>query len=292
MKHMKMTLLATVASALFLVSCNTARYAYSPNAHNVPVLTKQFDSKLSANYSTNLDINTESTNGTKYSRNRSNGYDLQGAIAVTDHIGIQGSYFSRKETTHGDVLNGDSGTVRYKRSMPEFGAGYFAPINKKKSIFFQVFAGVGFGKLNITETARDYNGFSFSRYYASDLFKYYLEPAIIFKSSNETIAGSVSTRLSVLSFKNVKTNYTMDEKTEYRLDSLNRYSTFFLEPAIVNSFGFNKLPGFRIEYQFGVSIPLALSSEPILYHRPFNFSLGLVFDIGKLIRGSADRSKD
>ena len=292
MKHMRNKFSFAVLLIVLFTSCNTPRYAYSPNAHNVPLLTKQFDSKISASYSTNADITSNSnTNSNKYSRNRSNGYDLQGAVAVTDHIGIQGSYFSRTERTTGDAYNGDSSVVRYKRNLAEFGAGYFTSINKRDKIFFQLFAGIGFGKLSLTDAARDYNGVQYNRFYKSDIRKYYIEPAIIFRNK-EVFAASISTRISVINFKNVNTDYLLDEKTSYKLDSLNRYASVFFEPAFVNSFGFNKLPGFRIEYQLGFSVPLDLNSESILDYRPFNFSLGLVFDIGKLIKGTANKNKD
>jgi len=289
MKHMKTRVLPGLALIVIFAACNTPRYAYSPNAHNVPVFSKQFDSKLSANYSTNADINSNDNNTNRYSHNRANGYDIQGAIAVTDHIGVQGSYFSRRETTYGDAYNGDSSVVRYKRNLTEFGAGYFTSINKKDKIFFQVYAGVGFGKLKLTDASKDFNGVQYTRFYNSDIRKYYIEPAIIFRNK-EIFAASLSTRFSVINFRNVSTNYTQDEKQSYRLDSLNRYGTVFFEPAFVNSYGFNKLPGFRIEYQLGFSVPIDLNSEPILDYRPFNFSIGLVFDIGKLIKGPANKN--
>lgn len=276
---MRLFFLAVVA--VFFASCDTPRYAYSPSAHNVPLLAKQGDSKISANYSTNADMQESDNN---YTRNRSNGYDLQGAVAVTDHIAVQGSYFSRREKSYGNSYNADTATVRYKRSLFEFGAGYFTPIDKKQRVFFQVFGGVGFGKLGITDIGTDFAGTAFSRFYNSDIRKYYLEPAIIFRNK-EVFAASLSTRFSVIGFKNVSTNYSLEEKQNYRLDSLNRFSTVFFEPAFVNSYGFNKLPGFRLEYQLGLS--LALDPEAIMDYRPFNFSIGLLFDIGKLIKGPA-----
>ncbi|MEP7164492.1 MAG: hypothetical protein ABI741_07355 [Ferruginibacter sp.] len=295
MRHMGNKLSMGFVLVVLLASCDTTRYAYSPNAHNVPLLAKQWDSKVSANYSTNaanIDDQSNSTTANTYSRNRSNGYDLQAALAVTNNIAIQGNYYSRSEKTNGSAYNGDSSVVRYKRNLAEFGAGYFTSINKKGKIFFQVFGGVGFGKLKLTEAARDFNGVQYTRFYNSDILKYYLEPAIIFRSSKEVFAASISTRFSVINFKRVNTNYTLDEKQTYNLDSLNRYAIYFLEPAFVNSFGFNKLPGFRIEYQLGLSIPLDVTSDFILDYRPFNFSIGLSFDIGKLIKGSANKNDD
>lgn len=270
---------------LVFVSCDTPRYAYSPNAHNVPVLTKQGDSKIAAAYSANLDVQ-ESNN--QYKKNSSNGYDLQGAVAVTNHIGLQGSYYSRRERSYGGTdFDYDSSVVRYKRSLFEFGAGYFTPIDRKHRVIFQVFAGAGFGKMNFTDRGRNFNGNLYDRFYSSDIMKYYLEPAIIFKNK-ETFAASLSTRLSVIRFKNVKTDYNITEKQDLRLDSLNRYAIAFFEPAFVNSYGFNKLPGFRIEYQLGLS--LALLREDFISYRPFNFSVGLLFDIPKMIKGPAAKN--
>ena len=286
MNHMKATILFTGLLIIVFSSCDTPRYAYSPGAHNVPVFSKQFDSKISANYSTNADVSSSNSN---YSRNSSNGYDLQGALAVTDHVAIQASYSSRREKTNGGAYNGDSSIVRYKRSMSEFGAGYFTSINKRDKVFFQVYAGAGFGKVSFTDLGKDFNAVAYSRFYSSDLQKYYIEPGISFRSK-EIFAASISTRISFLNFKKVRTDYTLDERQQYNLDSLNRYTLVFFEPAFVNSFGFNSLPGLRIEYQIGLS--LSLQREDIIDYRPFNFSVGLMFDIGKLIKGPANKSRD
>jgi len=292
MKHMRTTLLLT-AVIIFFASCDTVRYAYSPNAHNVPVLAKQGDSKLSASYSTNLDLNNDDEDSRfDRKRNRSNGYDLQGAIAVTDHIAVQGNYYSRREKGYTGSYSGDSSVVRYKRSMLEVGAGYFTSINKKNKIYFQVFAGVGLGAMDLTDIGRDFNGSIYNRFYDAKYTKYYLEPAIIFRNK-DLFAASLSTRVSLISFRNIKTDYSADERIEYKLDRLDQYNTVFFEPAFVNSFGFKKLPGVKIEYQVGFSLALDANTDgQLLDYRPFNFSIGLAFDIGKLIRGTAKNESE
>lgn len=272
--------LLAAATILFITGCETTRYAYSPNAHNVPVFTSRGDTKLSASYSNNADFAQSSD---QYSRNQASGYDLQGAVAVSDHVAVQGSYFSRKERNFENSFNNDSSVIRYKRSAYEFGLGYFTSINRHQRVLFQLFAGAGYGKLALTDNNRDFNGTPTSRYYNTNLLKYYIEPAIIFRNQY-SFAASLSTRLSIIQFKNVSTNYTQDEKQVYRLDSLNRYSVAFIEPAFVNSYGFKKLPGMRIEYQLGLC--LALAADPFFDYRPFNFSVGLVFDIPKLLKGT------
>lgn len=290
---MKRTFLFSLASILFFASCDTPRYAYSPNAHNVPVLAKQGDSKITASYSANFDINSSNDNNRyDHKRNHSNGFDLQGAAAVTDHVAVQANYFYRSEKGYTDAYNGDSSVVRYKRNMAEVGVGYFTSINKKDRVYFQVFGGVGFGKLKLTDASVDFNQVPYTRFYNSNINKYYLEPAIIFRNK-DLFSASLSTRFSLINFRSIKTDYIKDERIAYNLDSLDHYSTVFLEPAFVNSFGFKGLPGLKIEYQLGFSLALDPNTDGQLFdYRPFNFSLGLTFDIRKLIQGPRNGKSD
>lgn len=276
----------TVFTLLVLASCNTPRFAYSPNAHNVPVLAEKNDSRLAFNYSTNADTRESSD---KYSRNKANGFDIQGAYAITPSVAVQGSFFSRNERTSSKFDDYfDSSVIKYKRNLFEFGAGYFTPIDKKGKVHFQAFGGIGFGKVDITDNGRDNSQLLYSRFYNANLTKFYIEPAITFKST-EVFAASLSTRFSVIKFGNVKTNYTQAEKEGFHLDSISRNAVVFFEPAFVNSYGFNKLPGLRLEYQIGLSL---LMSRTIVDNRTFNFSVGLVFDIPKLIKGTANKSNN
>ncbi|CAN5865875.1 hypothetical protein BH11BAC4_BH11BAC4_21100 [soil metagenome] len=279
-----MRIVLTVITLLVLASCSTPRFAYSPNAHNVPVFTQKNDSKLAVNYSTNADTRRSED---KYSRNKSNGFDVQGAYAITDHIAVQGSYFSRNEKSSSNNQDYfDSSVIKYKRDLFEFGAGYFTPIDKKGKVHFQFYGGVGFGKFTINENGRDNNLLFYNRYHNSNLTKFYVEPAITFKST-ETFAASLSTRFSIIKFRNIATNYTQAEKETFNLDSIGRNAIVFFEPAFVNSFGFNKLPGLRIEYQLGLSL---LMSRTVVDNRTFNFSIGLLFDIPKLIKGATNKN--
>lgn len=285
---MKMKLLLAAPIVFVFSACYTPRFANSPTAHNVPVMVDKNDSKLSFNYSTNAD--TRST-GDKYSRNKSNGFDIQGAYAITKSIAVQGSYFSRNERTQGDGVEDeffDSSVINYKRNLVEFGAGYFTPIDQKGKILFQVFGGVGFGRFTFTDNGKEKSQQLYSRFHNANITKYYLEPAITFRNK-ETFAASLSTRFSFVKFRNVQTNYSQPEKEFYKLDSINRFTSVFFEPAFVNSYGFNKLPGLRLEYQLGLSL---LMSRNIMDYRRFNFSVGLVFDIPKLIKAATNNGRD
>ena len=278
------TILAILSFIIVFTSCGTPRYAHSPTAHNVPILTKQGDSKIAANYSNN-GVESSTDGNDDYEKNISHGFDLQGAVAVTNHIALQASYFYRREKKNSNFgdFGFDSSRIRYKRNMFEFGAGYFTQLDTKQRVILQIFAGAGLGETSITESGSDFNQLPYSRFYNTDLAKFYLEPSITFRAK-EIFAASIATRLSVVKFRNIKTNYSFDEKQNFNLDSLNRYPLVFFEPAFVGSFGFNKLPGFRIEIQAGLS--LLVDQKVFIDYRPFNFSAGLVFDIRKLINGA------
>ena len=249
-------------------------------------LQKKNDSKLAVDYSTNADTRSSDS---RYHRNRANGYDVQAAYAVTKSIAVQGNYFSRSEATYSNSNNYfDSSAINYNRHLFEFGAGYFTPIDKKGKIHFQVFGGAGFGRFTINENGTDNNHLPYTRFHNTNITKFYLEPAITFKSA-EVFAASLSTRFSIIQFRNIQTDYTQPEKESFNLDSIGRNAIVFFEPAFVNSFGFNKLPGLRIEYQLGLSL---LMSRTMVDYRTFNFSIGLVFDIPKLIRAAGNKRSD
>lgn len=271
-----------VMGSLLFMSCSTPRYMYSPSAHNVPVLVKKGDSKLSAMYSTNLSQKTTDNEGSHESKNR--GFDLQGAVAVTDNFAIQANYFSRRESNNGNEDDGrpDSSFLNYKRNLTEIGVGYFKPLNSRNLVLFQVFGGIGKGRFSFTDNGKDINYNSYTKNHQADITKFYIQPAMIFRTRG-SFAGSISTRLSIIKYSNIKTDYSASELTDYNLDSLSNGARTFWEPAITNSFGFKKLPGIRIEYQFGTTI---LLSRRTIDYRSFNFSLALVFDIPKLLRGT------
>ena len=282
------TILVLFSLVVVFTSCETSRYAYSPTAHNVPILTKQGDSKVAANYSTNGIVSESDNTSDQYERNISYGFDMQGALAVTNHIALQANYFYRNEKTHSnsDYYNFSNSSVKYQRNMFEFGGGFFTALDRKKRILLQTYAGAGFGKTNITEHGTDQNQLPYGRYYDANLTKYFLEPSMTFRVK-EAFAASFGSRISLIKFRNINTDYSFPEKQDFNLDSLDRFAVFFFEPVFVGSFGFNKLPGFRIELQVGASI---LLDEEFIDYRPVNFSLGLSFDIGKLIRGNAGKS--
>lgn len=255
---------------LVAASCNIPRYAYSPAAHNVPVLTKKGDSKLGAFYSTN-DAGQQTIDNVKID-NRSRGFDLQGAVAITDHFAIQAGHFYRWEKSEERT---DTLSIRYKRNLTELGLGYYIPINDKKNTFFQVFAGVGLGRFSFTDTDRfDTN------YHKANITKIYLQPAILFRSKG-SFTTAIALRFSGINYSKIISNYTPVELSTHHLDNLNGRAKWFFEPATVSSFGFKGLPGLRFEVQGGLSF---LMAREYIDYRKFNFSIGTWLDIGSLFK--------
>ena len=285
---MNATLLTALIAVIFC-SCYTPRYMYSPAAHNVPVLVKQGDSKLAANYSTDLSGNPFTGSSSQRDRKKSEGYDLQAAVAITNNIAIQGSYFNRTERNKGTDDNYlDSTVINYKRELTEVGLGYFKTIGRREKVIFQVFAGGGKGRFRFTDNGKDQNNIFYTRFHQADVVKIYLQPAFIFRVQ-ENFALSVSSRVSFISFRNIKTDYDASELASYQLDDLaGGYRTFW-EPGFVNTFGFNKLKGVKFEYQFSTALQV---SERSIDYRSFNFSLGLVLDIPKFFQPSPGAEKN
>lgn len=274
MKSNLVTGLFLICTILFAASCETPRHIYSPVAHNVPVLTQKGDSKIGAVYSTNA-VGEESKDGVKID-NRSRGYDLHGAVAITNSFAIQAAHAYRWEKTTGGP---DSITLRYKRNLTELGVGYYLPVNAKKNTFFQVFAGAGLGQFSFTDN--DKTG---TYFHQANITKIYLQPAILFKSKG-SFTTSVSLRFSGINYSKVKTNYTPNQLSDYYLEDLTGRAKWFFEPASVSSFGFKGLPGLKFEVQAGLSFLMAREYRD---YRKFNFSIGSWLDMGQLFKKKAE----
>ena len=201
MKNRILSGLIFICTIVIAASCTMPRYIYSPSAHNVPVLTKKGDSKIGVVYSTNA-VGDQTQNGAKYD-NRSRGFDLHGAVAITDNFAIQASHAYRWEKTQGGAA--DSITIKYKRNLTEIGLGYYMAVNDKKNTFFQVFAGAGLGRFSFTDVDK-----TASNYHQANITKVYLQPAILFKSKG-SFTTSVALRFSGITYSKIKTSYNASQ---------------------------------------------------------------------------------
>ena len=245
---MRACCLLVIGSLLFMF-CHTPRYMYSPAAQNIPVLITKGDSKLSAAVSTNLSKGYTANNRFNETKNR--GFDLQGAYAITNHFAIAANYYNRNESNNGSKTSGrlDSVNIRYKRQLTEVAVGYFTPLDERKLSMFQLFGGIGKGQFSFIDVGKDRSNIDYIRNHQAQVTKFYFQPAFMIQSKGN-FAASFSSRFSFLKFNNIKTDYTPTELSNYQLDSLMDGTRNFWEPAFTNSFGFKKLPGILLEYQF------------------------------------------
>lgn len=275
---------STIAFAflLFVVilpGCYTPRYAYSPAAHNVPLITDKGDAKLGVNISSNV-VGSSTVYGVK-KKGKASGVDVQGAFAYKKNWVMQGNFFSRREINEGDFsLYRDSAVIRYKRSLLELGVGYMKKLNAEGSLMFQVYGGMGTGKFSFTDDGKDANRNDYSKFHSSTVFKFYLQPVWMYQYK-KIVAASISSRFSFINYHHIKTDYSSGELEKFQLFELSRGPVLFWEPAFINTIGFKKLPGLFLEYQAGVSL---LMSRRFVDARFFNFSAGLTIDPPLLFR--------
>lgn len=274
---------------IFFASCIIPRYMYSPSAQNVPVLVKKGDSKLSASYSNNILNESFAQSSPNMEKDKGRGFDIQSAVAITDHFAIQANYYKRSESNYEASSNtGNNNVVNYKRKLTEIGIGYFTSLHRKDKVMLQVFSGAGNGMFSFTDITKDRNNNLFTKQHQAGVFKFYVQPAMMFRIK-ENFALSVATRLSILKFSNIKTDYPVTELDNYNLDGLAYGSHTFFEPAFINTFGFNKLRGLQFEYQLGFSFQV---NERKISYRELNFSLGILLDIPKIFKAAPDSDKD
>lgn len=264
-----------LAFSVLFTSCYPPRYIHSPVAANVPVFTKKGDSKIAGYYSFNPGEKNNLTSAGKL--NSGSGLDIEAAYAVTNHVAFHGAYSLRKERNFADFnLNStDSSLVTYNRTNAEFGIGYFTYFDKRRASFFQVFAGAGIGSSSFFD--KYFTGNTPARYFKMDVTRLYIQPAILIKHG-EVFTSSLSSRISFVYFKNIQSDYTMEELLRYQLKDIENDVKVFWEPAFINTFGFKKLPALKLEVQMGLAF---LMSDRFVDYRTLNISAGLVLDIPK-----------
>ena len=268
-------LISLFAISVVLISCRTPRFIYSPAPPNNPYFREKGESKLAAYYSTAA---SENDLQDEYS----DGLDLQAAYAVSDHWALTADYFKRNEKDVFFDYNQsffDSSIIRYERHLANFGAGYFMPVTKDKEIMFNVFGGLGFGKFSFTDNGFD-NNVGYSRYYNSDMSKWYIQPSINFFPGKYFRTALIG-KASWVHYSDVSTSYTPAELEYYDLDLLPGKTLSFFEATWNMQLTFPKMNWLYLDGG------LTICSEPFdnainLEARNFNASIGLSIDFSKM----------
>jgi len=196
---------------VFLASCRTPRFVYSPSTPNNPYFKTKGESKLAAYYSA---TGTADEIPNEYN----NGFDIQAAYAPGNHWALTADYFSRREKdifTFSQRTYYDSSVVKYDRHIASFGAGYFTAIQKNSNVFLNALAGVGFGKFNFTDNGTD-NGVNYSRYHNADITKWYIQPAINIYFKDHIRAAFIG-QIAWVHYGNISTSYFESELNYFDL---------------------------------------------------------------------------
>jgi len=269
-----------------LCSCETHRYIYSPAPANNPYFNGKNQSKLAA-YLSGGDGERKGFDSSSRIKPKNRGFDLQAAYSITDHFAITADYFKRTErdiyikTPENDVFSYfDSSVVNYNRKLWNMGVGYFTALDKRKTITFNFYGGIGFGKFSLIDNGAD-AAQAYTRNHNTDITKWYIQPSIHFMPERYFSIGLV-TKFSFVHYGNISTTYTASEQNYYSLDWLPGRTLSFFEPTLNIQAGSARLDWLKIEGSF-CSTPLdPATPSNRLKTRGWNASIGLVFDLTRL----------
>jgi hypothetical protein len=277
-------LIRSFALCILFASCRTPRYIYSPAPPNNPYFREKGESKVAACYSTGADANEVNN---EYNR----GFDLQAAYALSDHVALTADYFKRKERDaiyDYDRAYFDSSVVTYRRHLANFGGGYFTTITNDKQIALNIFGGLGFGKFSFNDYGVD-NGMNYTRYYNSNMTRWYIQPSINFFVGNHFRTALV-TKISSVHYSDFQTSYTPDELSYLDLDKLPGKTLTFFEGTWNAQVSFKNMPWFCIDGGLTVSSEPFANQSTNLETRNFNASIGVSLDLSKMKKNNRVQS--
>ncbi len=260
-------------AVLLLASCKTYHYMYAPVAAPTPMFNKKGESNVTALYTFGSLFRTRN-------ETRNDGYDLQGAYAITDHLAITASFAHRRERNVYDSTNASSTThtnLLYHRNTTSFGMGYFTPCDTRGTAFFDLYGGYAIGR-NQLEDFEGATSTSYTHFHNANTNNYYLQPGFHFNTGgNFQIA--LATRINTVSWFNITTDYSAAQEHSYHIDNLHSTVFTFLEPSFTLRGGPANAPWLRFELQCFTSIKL---NQSALYYRESYMSLGVSFDCSKI----------
>lgn len=248
----------SVIVTILAFSTGCTHYYYVPNIQNIPMFREKNEARLSGSYG---------------GGDESNGFELQGSWAVTNHFGLSSSFLASKSPQ--SYANEEWG----KGSYIDAGAGFFSPINKYG--VFEVYGGLGAARQTHNYTsADDYSGGTI--YWRESGMAYlksrrlFVQPAIGFEFNVFEIA--FSTRLSRLWFNDVDFNINSDDN-EYDFNTLTRLSDkrvyYFVEPALTLRAGWKNI---KLQAQYSVG---SYAYSDLIPFEAFHLALGVNISFGE-----------
>jgi hypothetical protein len=231
----------------FLTGCSPCYYA--PNAQNVPV----FSEKGQGNGTFSFQFGP-----------LSQGWNVQGALAISDHVGIMGNYNYYSGRQSSGTWNGEDFSSDFKCNMGEIGAGYFQTFKDKFVV--EAYGGLGGSRVNSEYERWDGDGSS-----SVGTTSFFIQPSIGLYKKNIRLA--FSTRFRILSYRDVHYDAGLGGGPESEMTNLDNMSaTGFFEPAFTFRAG-----GEKVKFQAQVGLSIRMSQSYIFEYDPLNINIGVVF---------------
>lgn len=251
LKSTAVTLLKIIGCLILPVLLNACvTCTYAPNAQNVPLFKEKNDANVSTAFRFGL---------------LAIGCDLQGAYAITDHLGVMAnySYFTGRESTG---VYGDEYSDSYKSHLGEFGLGYYLPFKNK--MVFETYAGFGRNKIS-QKYYVNYGTTTLSLGSSS----YFIQPAIGFYHKN--IEFAISTRFKIVNFNKGQfdTWLGQDPNGNSYYGQANHVA-FLVEPAFTFRGG-----GEHVKFQVQAGFSVYSGNSGLVTYDPININIGLIFNI-------------
>lgn len=246
---------------LALFSCGSTtprnmRYINSPAGFSPTFFKNKGDAKFSAEYANTPKLYN---NDDGRPQNKSQGINVQGAYAFTDHFMMTLGAYHRSETDYyndNDItLQKTPSHINYKRNIIDAGFGYYTTLTPTERSYFNAIAGFnvgGFKSVVVDEVTNT------SYYFNARANNFYFMPGINFFFT-PYFRMSLSSRLSFLKYTNIQTNYSESKVKHVQYDFLYKKTFTFLEPSIAFQFGLKKANW--LKFDLGTNF----SSQPNLY---------------------------
>lgn len=168
--------------------------------------------------------------------------DVHGSYAITDHAAMMVNigYVSRK--------NGDD-NQRGNGLVGEVGAGYYTPITPDAPLFFDLYGGLGFGRIKSTIDLPVGNA---ELNYEVGITRFFAQPGIYF--SSEYFNVGVNMRLIGNAYGKGKTTFTSQYLESTNFGKAEEQTLVFAEPALTIEGG---APKIKLMFQLGRSFMLS-----------------------------------
>lgn len=255
-----------LAAGLFLASCN--KYIYVPNTVNAPLLKEKYEFK-------------GSLSPTNY----------QAAFAVADKVAIManGQYVYRWNLNDNNTKKNDDDLFldKYTRGGVFEGAvGFFQPLDKKKRMVFDTYAGFGGGRFKTLDRAYDDEGSTgvVNDYQLTTRFsKFFIQPSIGFV--HPVFEAVFSSRVSVLNFYGMGAGekaFAGQETQRAEFLKISNGTHALLEPAFTFRVGYKYV---KFQSQLSFMLPFDDATyggyELNEYFQPVSVGMGVSINIGQ-----------